>query len=60
MLLVPAFSRVNPLPQGSQDTCGSGFTREKASPAYSAICNLRAWVYTYRTFSYSNGELSWP
>jgi len=31
--LVPASSRVNPLPQAANDPCGSAFTREEASRA---------------------------
>jgi len=31
--LVPASSRVNPLPQAANDPGGSGFTREEASRA---------------------------
>ena len=59
MLLVPASSRVNLLPQvqclpqGMRNPCGSGFTREEASenlnqsPVYSHPLVQVSWMRTF-------------
>ncbi|NTY95352.1 hypothetical protein FCH83_26120 [Pseudomonas putida] len=50
----------SPQPWALCGPVGAGLPAIGPKQVYSAICNLRAWVYTYRTFSYSNGEFSWP
>ncbi|PLP88353.1 hypothetical protein CXG50_04480 [Pseudomonas plecoglossicida] len=54
---VPASSRVNPLPQVLHKLqtlcgpCGSGFTRERANPAYHRIRTPRLPINPFRSLS---------
>lgn len=55
-------------PRGPSSNAGKGTrgrgisaaARRRYELAYSAIWSSRDLVYTYRIFSYSNGEFSWP